>query len=143
MRPPAIAGFIGNAVLRRDRIGESPCQVHSFKRGKELFYLKASPAVYAPTTYSVQREAAIVRWLSGRLNVPEVVLAESSGSHEYMITRAVPGVPLSARIEVGQPVLELFTAALRQLQSIPPPAAPSKRARASACASWSTCSARA
>lgn len=117
--------------------------MHSFKRGKELFFLKASPAVSAPTAYSVQREAAILRWLSGRLNVPEVVLAESSGSHEYMITRAVPGVPLSARIEAGQPVLELFTAALRQLQSIPPPAAPSKRARASACASWSTCSARA
>jgi kanamycin kinase len=119
VRPPAIAGCIGNAVLWRDRIGESPCQVHSFKRGNELFFLKVSPAVYAPTTYSVQREAAILRWLSGRLNVPEVVLAESSDSHEYMITRAVPGVPLSARIEAGQPVLELFTAALRQLQSIP------------------------
>lgn len=119
MRPPAIAGFIGNAVLRRDKIGESPCQVHSFKRGNDWFYLKASPAVYAPTTYSVQREAAVLRWLSGILNVPEVVLAESSDSHEYMITRAVPGVPLSERIEAGQPVLELFLEALRQLQSVP------------------------
>ncbi|KQV87808.1 aminoglycoside phosphotransferase [Massilia sp. Root351] len=119
MRPPAIAGFIGNAVLRRDKIGESPCQVHSFKRGNDQFFLKASPAVFAPTTYSVRREAAIMRWLSGRLNVPEVVLAESSGSHEYMITRAVPGVPLSARIDTGQPVMALFLEALRQLQSVP------------------------
>jgi kanamycin kinase len=118
MRPPAIAGFVGNAVLRRDKIGESPCQVHSFKRGNELFFLKASPAVYAPTTYSVQREAAILRWLSGRLNVPEVVLTDSSESHEYMIMRAVPGVPLSARIEAGQPVVELFREALRQVQSV-------------------------
>lgn len=119
MRPPAIAGFIGNAALRRDKIGESPCQVHSFKRGKELFYLKASPAVYAPTTYSVRREAAILGWLSGRLNVPEVVLAASSDTHEYMITRAVPGVPLSARVNAGQPVPELFLEALRQVQSVP------------------------
>lgn len=119
MRPPSIAGFIGNAVLRRDEIGESACQVHSFKRGNELFYLKASPAVYAPTTYSALREAAVLRWLSGRLNVPEVVLTESSDSHEYMITRAVPGVPLSARIEAGQSVLELFLEAVRQVQAVP------------------------
>lgn len=119
MLPPAIARFIGDARLRRDEIGESTCAVHSFKRGNDLFYLKASPAVYAPTTYSVLREAGILDWLSGRLNVPEVVLTASGAGHEYMITRAVPGEPLSARIEAGRPVAGLFLEALRQLQSIP------------------------
>ena len=46
-------------------------------------------------------------------------LAASSDTHEYMITRAMHGVPLSARAEAGQPVLELFLEALRQVQSVP------------------------
>ena len=119
MRPPAIVHFIGDATLRRDEVGQSACAVRSFRRGNDRFFLKASPAVYAPTTYSVLREAAILDWLSGRLNVPEVVLTASSAEHEFMITRAVPGEPLSARIEAGRPVLELLIEALRQLQSVP------------------------
>ncbi|OFA04193.1 APH(3') family aminoglycoside O-phosphotransferase [Duganella sp. HH101] len=116
--PSAIAGFIGDAVLERDEIGESPCQVHRFRRGDEVFFLKTSPLVYASTTYSVMREAAVLQWLAGRVNVPEVVLAAPADDGECMITRAVPGVPLSSLIAEGRPVLELFREALRQLQSV-------------------------
>ena len=119
MRPPAIARFIGDAELCRDQIGESACAVHSFWRGKEQFFLKASPAVYAPTTYSVLREAAVLDWVSGWLNVPELVLTACSDAYEYMITRAVPGVPLSTLTAARRPVLELFHEALRQLQAVP------------------------
>src|SRR4029453_1260704 len=96
-----------------------PCHVHSFSRGNDLFFLKISPVIYASTTYSVMREARVLNWLSGRLNVPEVVLTEESAAGEYMITRCVPGEPLSHRIGAQQPVLDLFLEALSQLQTMP------------------------
>jgi kanamycin kinase len=110
-----IARFIDGAALQRDEIGESPCEVHSFYRGEELYFLKTSPAIYNATTYSVLREAAVLRWLAGKVNVPEVVLTAQDAQGEYMITRAVPGVPLVERIEDAP---ALFAQALRQMQSI-------------------------
>ena len=56
--PDSIKRFIADSVLQPDEIGESPCEVHSFRRGNELYFLKTSPAIYADTTYSVLREAA-------------------------------------------------------------------------------------
>ena len=117
--PPAVARFIGDSALISDEVGESPCHVHSFRRGTDCFFLKISPAIYAPTTYSVMREARVLNWLSRRLNVPEVVLTAESAAGEYMITRCVPGEPLSHRIGAHQPVLDLFLEALSQLQTVP------------------------
>nr|WP_315248543.1 APH(3') family aminoglycoside O-phosphotransferase [uncultured Duganella sp.] len=114
----AIKNFIGNAVLQRDEIGESPCQVHSFQRRSELYFLKTSPTIYAATTYSVLREAAVLRWLSGKVNVPEVMLTAQDEQQEYMITRAVPGVPLAQHLDNEPRAVALFQEALRQLQSI-------------------------
>lgn len=116
--PSAIKHFIGDAVLERDSIGESPCEVHRFRRANELYFLKTSPAIYADTTYSVLREASVVQWLSGKLRVPELILTAQDEEREYMITRAVPGVPLSALIKAKRPVLELCHEALRQIQSV-------------------------
>ncbi|WP_207165996.1 APH(3') family aminoglycoside O-phosphotransferase [Pseudomonas protegens] len=116
--PEAIAHFIGDAQLVPDTVGESPCRVYSFLRGNERFFLKFSAALYAPTTYSVLREARVLDWLDGRLKVPELVLVESGGEGEFMITRSVPGVPLSSCIAAGQPALPLFREALHQMQSV-------------------------
>lgn len=114
----AIKQFIRDAALHRDAIGESPCQVRSFRRGNELYFLKTSPAIYANTTYSVLREAAVLQWLSGKVNVPEVMLTAQDTQQEYMITRAVPGVPLAEHLDDEQRALALFQEALRQLQAI-------------------------
>ncbi|MTV37290.1 APH(3') family aminoglycoside O-phosphotransferase [Duganella radicis] len=113
-----IKRFIGDAALRRDEIGESPCTVHSFRRGKELYFLKTSPAIYTGTTYSVLREATVLQWLSGKVKVPEVVLTARDEQQEYMITRAVPGAPLAEYLKDEQRTLALFQEALRQMQSI-------------------------
>jgi kanamycin kinase len=113
-----IQNFIGDAVLQRDEIGESPCQVHSFRRGNELYFLKTSPLIYSGTTYSVLREAAVLQWLTGKVNVPEVVLTAQDEQQEYMITRAVPGVPLAAYLDDEQRALALLQEALRQMQAI-------------------------
>jgi len=117
--PDSIKRFIADSVLQPDEIGESPCEVHSFLRGNELYFLKTSPSIYAGTTYSVLREAAVLQWLAGRLKVPEVIVTAQDNEREYMITRAVPGVPLAELIGTKRPVLELFHEALRQVQSVP------------------------
>lgn len=113
-----IKSFIGNTILQRDEIGESPCQVYRFRRGDEVFFLKTSPSIYASTTYSVLREAAVMQWLSGKVHVPEVVMTAHDERQEYMITRAVPGAPLADYLQDEQRVLALFKEALRQMQSI-------------------------
>ncbi|MFZ3003128.1 MAG: APH(3') family aminoglycoside O-phosphotransferase [Undibacterium umbellatum] len=117
--PTAITRFIADASLTADDIGESPCSVYRFSKGGENFFLKTSPPVLAPTTYSVKREAQALQWLSGRIGVPELMAVVDNEYGEAMITRAVPGKPLSARIEAGQPVSHIFLEALRQLQGIP------------------------
>lgn len=117
--PLAATRFIGDARLSPDEVGESPCDVYRFTRGNDRYFLKISSAVLAPTTYSVLREAQVLQWLSGRLNVPEVVQAGANGGGAYMITRAVPGEPLTARVDAGRPVRGLFAEALRQLRAVP------------------------
>jgi aminoglycoside phosphotransferase len=116
--PPSIAQFIDGATLKRETRGESPCQVHRFRKGTDVFFLKSSAAVYAPTTYSVQREAAVLRWLSGQLKVPDVVVSAETDEAEYMVTRAVPGRPLSA-VKSGQHASLMLQEALRQVQAVP------------------------
>ena|GEM_PF-6923366 len=49
--PRTIEQFIGGATLRADEIGESPCDVYSFKRGNDRFFLKICPAIFG--TYHV------------------------------------------------------------------------------------------
>ncbi|MEB0205890.1 aminoglycoside 3'-phosphotransferase [Pseudomonas sp. CCC3.1] len=117
--PMAIQYFIGDAVLNADDIGESPCDVYSFQRGNDRFFLKFCPVILAPTTYSVLREARVLSWLMGRLNVPEVVMVDHNLEGEYMLTRCVPGVPLQARIDDPASITGLFRESLRQIQAVP------------------------
>lgn len=117
--PQSIARFIDGAPLTRDCVGESPCEVHAFERGNDRFFLKASAAIYAPTTYSVMREASVLQWLDGKLQVPEVVACAAGDGHEFMITRAVPGRPLAELMEDEPSVYQAFAEALRLLQAVP------------------------
>lgn len=117
--PEPIARFLGKARLVANTVGESPCPVYRFKRGNDIFFLKMCSRLYTPTTFSVRREADVLAWLSGQLNVPEVVRVAESSEGEFMITRSVPGQPLYRRINDQQPVLHLFQEALAQLQAVP------------------------
>lgn len=117
--PDIIANFISHAPLQADDIGESPCSVYAFTRGNDRFFLKISLAAFAPTTYSVKREADILRWLADHLSVPEVVVSTATPHGAFMITRAAPGEPLFTRIDAGQPVDGLFLEALRLVQAVP------------------------
>lgn len=117
--PEVISQFIGSATLIRDEVGESPCDVYSFIQGNDRFFLKISPLIYAPTTFSVLREARVLEWVGKYLNVPDLLLVAQSTEGEFMITRRVPGEPLYQRIDAKQPVVNLFGEALRQLRAVP------------------------
>lgn len=117
--PGAIGRIVGDAVLTRDTVGESPCEVFHFERGGVRFFLKCSAAVYAPTSYSVAREAAVLDWLAPRLGVPELIAhADDADGTSFMVTRALDGEPLSAWSTGGGPAHTAFAEALRQLQAV-------------------------
>lgn len=116
--PIEIARFIGDSTLTADEIGESPANVFSFERDSERFFLKTSAVAFASTTYSVLREARVLQWLDGRLNVPEVVVAADNDQGEFIITRCVPGEPIQNRLHNQTVALEMFHEALRQLQAV-------------------------
>ncbi|KAA6168642.1 aminoglycoside 3'-phosphotransferase [Pseudomonas marginalis] len=117
--PRTITRFIGDAPLIADDVGESPCDVFSFTRGNDRFFLKTCAAIYAPTTYSVLREARVLQWVDGHLSVPEVAVIAQSADGEFMITRCVPGAPIQVRIDEPGTLSALFHEALRQLQNVP------------------------
>lgn len=83
-----------------------------------MFFLRTSATPCSPTSYSVAREAEVLRWLSGRLRVPELICSAQHEGYEHMITRAVPGVPLFSLMENEAAMVDLFLEALRQLQSV-------------------------
>ena len=94
--PIEIARFIGYSALIADEIGESPASVFSFDRGSERFFLKTSAATFAPTTYSVLREARVLQWLDGRLDVPEVVVVADNDMRLVDAIDAIPGLDAAA-----------------------------------------------
>lgn len=102
-----------------DEVGESHCPVYSFTQCNDRLFLKMSPSIYAPTTFSVLREARVLDWVGRYLNVSDLVLVAESHEAEFMITRAVPGEPVYQRIDAQQPVVHLFQEALRQLRAVP------------------------
>lgn len=54
-------------------------------------YLKSVDVRYANTTYSVKREATVMKWLSGRLSVPEVIDCGVEEEKEYLLMTELPG----------------------------------------------------
>lgn len=117
--PDAVARVIGDATLVRDEVGESPCSVWRFERAGAVLFAKHSPAAYAGTTFGVQREAGVIDWLQGRLRVPELIAAAGDEQGHAMVTRAVPGRPLWTLIDEPERAVELFAAALAELQALP------------------------
>ncbi len=82
-----------------------------------LKVLDAKDANYS----SLQDEVVRLEWLSSRLPVPKVVASGSRGGYEFLLTKAVPGVPAHDR-SAGwnrQEVASLVGRALRRFHSVP------------------------
>lgn len=116
--PPEVFKFLEGAEILRDRVGESPVRVYEVRKGNDRFFLKFSHRRFSSTTYSVRREARVLKWLSGKVSAPDLLLYEENPTWECMVTRAVPGTPLSAFLKDESYCVEAFAEAIRQLQSI-------------------------
>ena len=117
--PKSIQNFIGQSKLHRNKVGQSPADVYSFEKNHDTFYLKISDNIYANTTYSVLREAKILDWLQGKLQLPELILMASDLENEYMISKAINAKPI-AQIHGKSHTffLEIYQEALKQLQHL-------------------------
>lgn len=49
--------------------GMSPAEVYKCRIEGETYYFKTISDLYSETTYSVKKEAEVMRWLAGKLNV--------------------------------------------------------------------------
>ena len=84
--PASIAFFVGDQSMRAESVGRSGARV--WQIGK--FYLKVG------TTDEVAEEAARLRWLAGRVPVPNVIAYERVGDDRYLFTQAIDGVAAHA-----------------------------------------------
>lgn len=116
--PPEVFKFLEGAEVVRHRVGESPARVYAVRKGNDRFFLKFSHRRFSSTTYGVGREAGVLQWLSGKVSVPEVMLSAENATWQCMVTRAVPGKPLSDVIGDENRCVEAFAEAVRQLQAI-------------------------
>ena len=71
--------------------GMSPAEVLKCKIDEKKVYLKRIDKIYAQTTYSVIREAEVMQWLKGKLNVPDVLEHGYDKNLEYMIMSEISG----------------------------------------------------
>ncbi|HTK97017.1 MAG TPA: APH(3') family aminoglycoside O-phosphotransferase [Pseudomonadales bacterium] len=86
--PPSIALLVGDLPMRGESIGRSNACV--WRIGTQ-FYLKVGGA-----TSEVADEADRLRWLAGRVPVPQVIVYERVDSECYLLTQALEGVAAHA-----------------------------------------------
>jgi aminoglycoside phosphotransferase len=97
--------------------GKSGAQVWRSSR----FVLKVQDRTSAETGRPLHAELLRLRWLAGRLPVPEVVGYEVLPGREYLAMKRLPGIALHHPDALVHPqrVTELLARALRELHALP------------------------
>jgi len=80
-----VSEFIGNSTLEEIRIGCSDTEVLKIIKNDKVYYLKMSKLGI------LTKEVEKLKWLSGKLLVPTIILYEKTDSKEYLITKALNG----------------------------------------------------
>ena len=78
-------------TLEKDSIGQSPAEVYKLIGNNENLYLKYSKEIYKPTTYCVCREANIIKWLNGKINLPKIAYNENKNGNSSAIMTELKG----------------------------------------------------
>ena len=86
--------------------------------GKSSFFVKHNPP---GSGESLANEAERLRWIAGKHPAPEVVALETSGGHEVLLTRALPGTSAVAGEWKKQPsvAIRALGEGLRRLHELP------------------------
>ena len=110
--PPSIAALLPGACCRQETIGRSGACVYLF----EDYVLKVRPADGKDTA-----DTQVLRWLSGKLPVPEVVAHEIQDGLDWLLTTRIRGRMLCDAFVLERPALliDCMAEALHMLWSIP------------------------
>lgn len=98
--------------------GQSPAEVYRCRLQGKNVYLKTINNIFANTTYSVKREAGVMKWLHGRLNVPELLETRLRNDKEYLIMSELQGRHIDTYMNEPIEYISYMAAAIKKLQEI-------------------------
>lgn len=98
--------------------GMSPANVYQCELDSKTVYLKTIDKKYSDTTYSVMREADIMKWLSEKLNVPKVIDTGEQGDEEFLIMSEIVGKHIDDYIKQPELYVSYLAEGIRLLQRI-------------------------
>ncbi len=110
-----------NYTFARDRSGQSPADVWILTNGKtgERIFLKVSSRSFASTTYSVEREKGVLKWLDGKISVPPVLDYFENENYQFLLTAPIAGTPILEKITSPIDFIDSLAQGIRDLHSIP------------------------
>lgn len=80
-----IQNFITDTELKEIGIGCSDSQVIQITKNNDIYYLKIAKKGLLTKEYNA------LKWLYGKLPVPEIILYDDESENEYLITKAITG----------------------------------------------------
>lgn len=105
-------------ILEKCSDGMSPADVYKCSLNGRSCYLKETDKVLSTTTYSVGREAEMMKWLSKRLNVPEIIEFGIKPRSEYLIMSEIEGEHIDSFSDEPTKLIEYYAKAIKQIQAI-------------------------
>ena len=104
--------------LKKCTDGMSPANVYQCELGSRNVYLKKIHKRYSGTTYSVRREADIMKWLAGKLNVPDVIESGEINDEEFLIMSEITGNHIDDYIKEPELYVSYLAEAIHLLQKV-------------------------
>ena len=96
-----IENFIKNAKLEEINIGCSDSDVIKITKNNQIYYLKMAKKGL------LTQEFNALKWLNGKLLVPEIVMFDSDDNTEFLITKAIPGEMVCSDYYIKNPDLAI------------------------------------
>ncbi len=89
--------FVKDALLNEITIGCSDSQVIKITKNSQIYFLKITKKGLLIKEYNA------LKWLKGKLLLPEVVMFETNDIAEFLITKALPGEMVCSKYFVNDP----------------------------------------
>jgi len=110
--------LLGKYSIEKNEVGMSPTEVYKLIGKNENKYLKYSQKIFQSTTYCVCREAEIIKWLYGKINVPIIEYNENYQGNSSVIMTELKGIMLEECNLSSDLYVKYLAKALLEIQSI-------------------------
>lgn len=98
--------------------GMSPANVYKCTIGEDVYYLKTIDKKFSQTTYSVKREAEMMKWLQGKLKCPCVLEYGEQDTIEYLLMGELKGWHIDEFANQPLQYISYLAKAIKQLWSV-------------------------